>query len=136
MHELLRDNISLTQQLEALGGQPLPVLPAAGVLRPRLREITSITSWMYCFLAYIAIRADNPGTTRDMLAYARLVLRESLRHGGRGWIDYDRVFRQQAALDSTLSWKTLHPGIQAATLLGQSEAPGSVCTICELDHLP
>jgi hypothetical protein len=133
MRELLRDNITLTQQLEVLGGQSVPALP--GVLRPRLREVTSISSWMYCFMAYIAIRAGNVDDTRDKLAYARLILRESLRHSGRGWIDYDRVFRQQAALDNTMSWNTLHPGIQAATLLGQSGSPSSLCTICrELDH--
>ena len=30
-----------------------------------------------------------------------------------------RVFRQQAALDNTLQWNTLHPGIQASTLMGK-----------------
>ena len=34
-----------------------------------------------------------------MLAYARLLVREAQRHGGRGWLDYDRIFHQQAALD-------------------------------------
>ena len=37
-----------------------------------------------------------------MLAYARLMVREAQRHGGLGWLDYDRVFRQQAALDPSL----------------------------------
>ena len=92
------------------------------------------TSWMYCFLAYIVMREPDPNI-RDMLAYARLIIREALRHGGSGWLDYDRVFRQQAAIDHSLRWNSLHPGIQASTLIGH--APGTVvfCTLCrEPDH--
>ena len=82
MRDLLTDNMSLLQQLETFNSNcQLPGLP--GALRPPLREVTSLGSWVYCFLAYIAIRADDPGT-RHMLAYARLVVREAQRHGGGG----------------------------------------------------
>ena len=74
--------------------------------------------------------------TQNLLAYAHLVVRESQRHGGTGWMDYDRVFRQQAAIDINLSWNSIHPGIQAATLVGQaSGSPASMCTLCRKpDH--
>ena len=131
MRELLSDNISLLHQLDAVNMQCLP-LP--GVLKPRLREVNTLPSWLYCFLAYMAIRSSDPAM-RDMLAYARLVIREAQRHGGVGWLDYDRVFRQQAALDGTLQWNTIHPGIQAATLVGRTAKPGLFCTLCrESDH--
>ena len=65
----------------------------------RLRDVSTLSSWVYCFLAYIAMRSDET-MTRNLLAYARLVVRESQRHGGIGWMDYDRVFRQQAAIDN------------------------------------
>ena len=48
--------------------------------------------------------------------YARLVIREAQLHGGQGWLAYDRVFRQQAALDPSFQWNVLHPAIQASTL--------------------
>ena len=133
MRDLLVDNISLLQQLDTFGGQYSgPTLP--GTLRPRLREVASLPSWMYCFMAYVAMRATDPGV-RDMLAYARLVIREAQRHGGSGWLDYDRVFRQQAALDPSLKWNTLHPGIQASTLVGRTSRPATFCTLCrEPDH--
>ena len=100
MRDLLTDNTSLLRQLETFGGQyPMPTMP--GILKPRLRDITTLPSWVYCFLANTAIRSPDP-TTREMLAYARLVIRESPRHGGSGWLQYDRVFRQQAALDHTM----------------------------------
>ena len=134
MRDLLTDNISLLQQLETINHQyQSPSLP--GVLRPRLRDVSSLASWVYCFLAYIAIRSTDVGT-RHMLAYARLIVREAQRHGGQGWIDYDRVFRQQAAIDPSLQWNTLHPGIQAATLLGRNAGATTLCTLCrEPDHV-
>lgn len=135
MRELMTDNIALLHQMESFGTNqyPLPILP--GSLRPRLREATSISSWMFAFLAYVAIRADNIAI-RNMLAYARLILHESQRHGGNGWISYDKVFRQQAAIDETMAWNTIHPGIQATTLLGQAPGQGVCCTLCrESDHV-
>ena len=78
MRELLADNIALLYQLEAMHGySPLHLVGAA---RPRLREVSSLTTWCYCFLGYMAIRTSDP-TTRDQLAYARLIIREALRHG-------------------------------------------------------
>lgn len=38
-------------------------------------------------------------TTRDMLAYGQLIVWEAQRHGGGGWLDYDRVFRQHREPD-------------------------------------
>ena len=111
LRDFLTDNISLLQQLEVVQGS----FPVTGPARPRLREITSLPSWLYCFLAYVAIRT-NDHATRDQLAYARLLIRESQCHGGSGWLDYDRVFRQQVAIDSALQWNTLHAGLQASTI--------------------
>ena len=131
--DLLVDNISLVQQLETIGSQySVPSLP--GVLRPRLREVTNLSSSMYCFVAYVAMRANDQGVW-DMLAYARLVIREAQRYGASGWLDYDHVFRQQAALDPSLRRNTLHPGIQASTLVGSVTRSVLLCTLCrEPDH--
>ena len=89
MRDLLSDNITLIDQLEAVHG-PLLTAATPGALRPRVREVPSLISWVFCFLAYTAVRTTDL-TTRDMLAYCRLVVREGLRHGGQGWQDYDRV---------------------------------------------
>ena len=132
MRELLADNISLTQQLESLGGHQLP--SALGALKPRLRELSTLPTWLYCFLAYAALRCTDPWT-QDKLAYARIIIRESQRHGGSSWLDYDRVFHQQAALDQYIPWNCLHPSIQAATIIGRSVGAGVFCTFCrEPDH--
>ena len=133
MRELLSDNISLIRQLEAIQGYtPFHTL---GPARPRLREVSSLPTWCYCFLGYMAILTRDP-TTRDQLAYARLIIREALRHGGPGWRDYDRAFRQQAATDPSIRWNTLLPGLLASTVIGQGNGQAmSFCTLCrEVDH--
>ena len=113
MRELLADNIALLHQLEALHGySPLHL---AGAAKPQLRDVSSLTTWCYCFLGYMAIRTADP-TMRDQLTYARLIIREALHHGGAGWLDCDRAFRQQAAVDPSLH--TLLPGLQASMMLG------------------
>ena len=138
MKELLGDNISLLSQLESLNiAQTLPALP--GSMKPRLREVSSLASWLYCFLAYAALRCPDK-ESRDRLVYARLVIREAQRHGGQGWLAYDRVFRQQAALDPSFQWNVLHPAIQASTLFAPdsqslSAHGGTFCSICRgVDH--
>lgn len=132
MRDLLADNIALLNQLSSLHG-PLS-LPLTTVNRTRLREVPSLISWVYCFNAYVAVRTSDP-ITRDMLAYSRLLIREALRHGGNGWLEYDRVFRRQMAINPLLPWNTIEPGLQAATILGQRSTGGIFCTICrEADH--
>ena len=86
----------------------------------------ALPTWAYCFLAYVALQTDDQ-KVKDQLAYAQQIIREAQRHSGSGWLDYDRVFRQQAALDLALKWKSLHPGIQASTLVGQAANTHTLC---------
>ena len=133
MRDVLTDNISLIQQMEALNSQcTLPALP--GMLKLPFHEVSSLSSWTFCFLAYVAIRAQDP-ETRDMLAYAQLLICEAQHHGGSGWLDYDQVFRQPTAIDPSLQGNTLHPGIQAAIMVGSMPCSGTFCTLCRgSDH--
>ena len=73
----------------------------------------------------------------DCLVYGRLIIREALRNGGRGWLHYDHLFRQQATLIPTLPWNTLHVSLLASTIVSQCPGSGTFCTICQgCDHLP
>ena len=86
MKNLLPDNVSLCLQL-ALPG---PHVVYWGLPKPRLREVQSPLTWVSCFLAYVAVLTPDP-KTRDLLTYARLVVREAQRHGGPGWQEYDKA---------------------------------------------
>ncbi len=141
MKELLGDNIALLSELETFNG-PHHLVGIPGVYKPRLREVASLSSWIYCFSAYLALRCPDDDT-RERLVYAQLIVRESLRHGGKSWLTYDKVFRQQAALDGSLRWNELHPAILASTMLvsplPSAQAPqghaGTFCSLCQgVDH--
>ena len=129
MKELLTDNMSLISQLKTVQGlSPAHML---GPARPRWREVSSLVTWWYCFMGYMAIRSSDP-TTRNQLAYARLLIKEAQRNGGLGWLHYDRAFRQQAVADPSLAWNTLSQGLQASTMFHQQTAgQKSFCTLCQ-----
>ena len=123
IRDLLADNIALHVQLEDLHGHTTS-------LNPRLREVPSLASWVYCFAAYMAVCTEDL-RTRDMLAYCCLIILEALRHGGSGWQEYNRTFRRQVAIDPHLPWHSLHPGLQVATVLsGRGAAGGMFCSVC------
>ena len=133
MRDLLSDNIALHDQLETIqGAYHISAIP--NHTRPRIREVPSLISWVFCFLAYVATRTtDQP--TRDMLSYCRLLIREALRHGGAGWQEYDRNFRRQIAINPSMAWNTLLPDLQATTILGQRSGDGTFCHLCRgMDH--
>ena len=133
MRDLLTDNIALHDQLEVLQGTyHLTTLPNS--IRSRVREVPSLISWVYCFMAYVATRTSDT-QTRDMLTYCRLLIQEALRHGGSGWQEYDRNFRRQLAINPSLPWNTLLPDLQATTILGQRTGGGTFCHLCRgMDH--
>lgn len=137
MRKLLNNNILLMQQIEELQGST-PVA-TVGPNRPHLREVTKLPTWLHCFLAYAAVLKTDPNT-RDMLAYARLIIQEALRHRNTGWLDYDRAFRQQVAANPLIPWNTLLPALQATKILGNtsrfgSRTPRLQCNLCNgADH--
>ena len=123
--------MALCHQLE--GFHSLQHLYLGGT-RPQLRDIDSPLTWASCFLAYAAVRAPDD-KTRNLLTYGRLVIREAQRHGGPGWLEYDRIFRQHAALSPSMIWHELNPSLHAATVLSYRAGPGRVCSLChEPDH--
>ena len=132
MRDLLTDNIAGGDQLSSLQGT-MP-LPHTVVSCTWFREVPSLVSWLYCLCCCLHLRPDP--ATRNMLAYSRLLIREALRYGGRGWLEYDQVFRRQLAINPALPWNTIEPGLQAATILGQGPAVGVFCSCCsECDHI-
>ena len=124
------DNMALLSQLDGLPGNA--TLPSNS--RPRLREVSSPLSWVYCFLTYVAVRTPDI-ETRNLLTYACLIIREAQRHGGPGWLEYDRVFREQAAMDSSIPWQEINASLHAATVLSYRAGPSQFCRLCrESDH--
>lgn len=60
MRELLADNISLLSHIESVQGTA--GMNTLGATRPRMREVTNLTTWCYCFLGYMAAATLDPKT--------------------------------------------------------------------------
>ena len=71
-----------------------------------------------------------------MLTYARLVIREAQCHGGAGWLEYDKWFRQQQAARSTPQpCNELNASLHAATVMSLRAGDKKPCKLCrEPDH--
>ena len=86
------------------------------------------------FLALIAVSVEEK-KAKDLAAYGQLVIYLAQRHGGWGWIAYDRLFRQQIASGSSLAWNEFAPSLMASTVLS-SGSPRSTCQLCNgADHI-
>ena len=129
MRDIMCDNAAVRSHFEDLhGGFGIHLLTVSS--RPRVREVPSLPSWVCCFLTYLAIfTADQ--ATRERATYGLLVVREAMRHGGQGWLEYDRLFRQQAAINPNMQRNALQPELQAATILSQLASGGTFCTLCQ-----
>ena len=139
MKEFLGDNIALSQRLDEINGPLQQPAWLPRVASPRMRDISSPSQWAICFLTYVAVRCPDL-QVRDLLTYGRIVLQLQQRHGGHGWLEYDRAFRMQAAADSSaITWNALNPSLMAATVLAHAPPTGSTsfCHHCQgADHNP
>ena len=118
--EFLNDNILLLQKLQDIG-QANPALSAAQpfLSGSKLRDVPNPLSWASCFLAFLAAKT-NCEEARELAAYGMIVLHLARKHGGSGWLLYDRQFRQQRAAGATMPWSEINPSLMAATVLSNS----------------
>ena len=100
--ELLADNAELLRrESERDYGSP-------AWSRPQLRQVPTIIAWVQAFASFAAVELQlRPERAVELMAYLRLLVRETMRCGSEGWRQYDTQFRQQAAADPNIVWSTL-----------------------------
>ena len=73
----------------------------------QLREISNPMTWVYCFLSLIAAKADCEAT-RDLVAYAQIIIGPARKHGELSWLAYDQQFHQQLAGGAEPTWNDIN----------------------------
>ena len=77
MKDMPPDNMALFRQLDNFSADK-------STSKAKLGEIKTLTTWLYCFTAYMAVQTSDHHT-RELLTYTHLIIREALRLVGR-WI--------------------------------------------------
>ncbi len=134
--ELLSDNISLLKKLQEVGQFYLTPLSALSTAS-KLQSVKYPLSWAFCFLFFLAAKTESQEAW-ELAAYGQLVIQLARKHGGKGWLAYDTLFRQQWAAGSALPWTEINTSLMAATVLGTGDEAtgGKVGALCSgSDHI-
>ena len=131
LSELLPDNLELARRTSH---EPRSTSPCATVKSPKKRELyedwKGLIAWSVCFNTFAAIVAKkHPAKSQELLAYHSTILVEALRFGCRGWMSYDRMFREHVEKEPGSNWSLLHSMFYSLTFLSQ-RVEASTCPKC------
>ena len=71
---------------------------------------------------------------RELLAYQATILTEALRFGCKGWLCYNKLFREHVEKEPNTSWSMLHSMFYSLSFLSQ-RVEALMCPRCmALDH--
>ena len=66
---------------------------------------------------------------QELLAYHATVIIEALRFNGKGWLPYDKMFRENVAKHPDSDWSSINPMFYSLTFLNQ-KVEARTCTKC------
>lgn len=119
MAELLPDNLELARRATETQRSAL-----CSGKTPKKRELTEdwkgLLAWSVSFTTYVAVIVkEHPQKCQQLLAYHATILIEALCFGCKGWLSYDRMFREHIEKDPSASWSMLHPMFYSLSFLSQ-----------------
>jgi hypothetical protein len=133
MSELLKDNMEADRRKRATdGAAPHPPFGNG----PTSRDVPDVMSWAQCFSHFAAIITQKyPRKAKELWAYQSTIIGEARRCGGKGWLLYDRAFRQQIPSIEEADFGRLNQALYATTFLAYGGGAKACCPHCMLpDH--
>ena len=129
MAELLPDNLELARR-----SSESPNVSSCSSRTVRRRELShdqnGLMAWSVCFSTFAAIIGQkHPHKVKELLAYQATIVIEALRFNGRGWLPYDKMFRENVAKHPDTDWSTINPMFYSLTYLNQ-KVEARTCTKC------
>lgn len=106
------------------------------MINKKLDDLLSLLDfiWVQCFEPTWQFHQHAANQVKGAPGLPTLIVREARRCGGKGWLAYDTMFRQQAVGNPEVEWPKLNPTLYAVTFLAQSGS-GRNCVLCmESDH--
>jgi len=69
------------------------------------RRVMDILTWVQSFAIYVSVRATHDSSMiAELMTYMYMIVRASQDFGGTSWVNYDTVFRRQAAAMGATAW--------------------------------
>ena len=129
MAELLPDNLELARR-----SSESPNVSSCSSRTVQRRELShdqnGLMAWSVCFSTFAAIIGQkHPHKVKELLAYQATIVIEALRFNGRGWLPYDKMFRENVAKHPDTDWSTINPMFYSLTYLNQ-KVEARTCTKC------
>ena len=116
MAELLRDNMEAERRR---GHSNMSEVINSGSSSAR-REIPDLLSWIQCFGMYAAVVASrSPDRILQLLVYQTMIVQEARRCGRKGWLNYDTMFEQKAAITPSCDCSKLNNTLYYCTFMVQ-----------------
>ena len=113
-----------------LGGTSSCATAKSTKKRELCEDWKGLIAWSACFNTFAAIMArKHPAKSRELLAYHSTILVEALRFGCRGWMSYDRMFREHIEKEQGSNWSLLHSMFYSLSFLSQ-HVEASTCPKC------
>ena len=100
------------------------------------REVPDFDAWLQCFSMYAAVICSKyPGKAKDLWAYQAFMVTEYRKCGGRGWLIYDSLFRQQLPSIEAAEFGRINQSLYSTTFLAHRGRTGQFCYRCSSsDH--
>ena len=130
MADLLPDNLELSRRSQSEVQRNLTCISKSPKKRELSEDWKGLLAWSVSFSTFIAVVTSKyPGKAQELLAYHTTLLIEALRFGCKGWLSYDRMFREHVEKEPHSSWAMLHPMFYSLTFLRQ-RVEALTCSTC------
>ena len=130
MAELLPDNLELARRSFESPNNTMSCSSRSVRRRELSHDQNGLLAWSVCFSTFAAILGQKyPGKLKELLAYQATVIIEASRFNGRGWLPYDKMFRENVAKHPDTDWSSINPMFYSLTYLNQ-KVDARTCTKC------
>ena len=135
MADLLPDNLELSRRSQSEVQRNLTCISKSPKKQELSEDWKGLLAWSVSFSTFIAVVTSKyPGKAQELLAYHTTLLIEALRFGCKGWLSYDRMFREHVEKEPHSSWAMLHPMFYSLTFLRQRVEALTCSTCMAPDH--
>ncbi len=131
MADLLQDNIALEKRVSTTDQETGALKSTVGKKRERMEDVQGLLSWAECFNTFTCVVVSKAlDKFKPLTVYQSMIIREARRFGFHGWLQYDHLFRQQAARSLQTGGASTQPCTHCRSSAISGGTPKRAATAC------